>query len=66
MEKVFYSVEEVAALLELHPVTVREYAREGRVPAAKLGRRWRFPKPTFDAWVAAGMPGPEERKGANP
>lgn len=33
-------VEDVAAFLWLSPASVRRLIREGRIPAAKLGRRW--------------------------
>jgi excisionase family DNA binding protein len=36
------TVSDVAALLELKPYTVKEYARRGLLPGRKLGRQWRF------------------------
>jgi excisionase family DNA binding protein len=35
---------EVAALLDCEPSTAQAMAREGKVPAIKAGRSWRFPK----------------------
>jgi excisionase family DNA binding protein len=32
----------MAAILNVSPVTLQRYARTGRIPARKLGRRWRF------------------------
>ena len=40
----FYTVEEVAKVLRLHPYTVRRLCREKRVPAFKFGGQWRFDK----------------------
>ena len=37
-----YTPEEVATLLKLHPQTVYQYIRKGRIRAAKLGRVWRI------------------------
>jgi excisionase family DNA binding protein len=36
------TVADVAALLELTPFTVKDYARRGLLPGRKLGRHWRF------------------------
>jgi excisionase family DNA binding protein len=36
------SVEEVALRLYLHPESVRRKAREGTLPAYRIGRRWVF------------------------
>lgn len=35
---------EVAALLKIHPRTVYNLARQGSIPARKLGGNWRFSK----------------------
>jgi excisionase family DNA binding protein len=37
-----YLVHEIAEILHLHPVTVRRFIREKRLPAVKLGRDWRI------------------------
>ncbi len=36
--------EQVAELLDCAPATVQEKARNGELPALKIGRSWRFPK----------------------
>jgi len=33
-------IEEVAALFGVNPATVCRWAREGRLPARKVGKRW--------------------------
>ena len=38
-----YLVEDVARGLRLSPVTIRQYIREGKIFARKLGRRWYVP-----------------------
>jgi excisionase family DNA binding protein len=45
------SVDETAERLGLHDETVRRFAREGRIPAFKAGRSWRFSTEQLDAWV---------------
>lgn len=41
MENKFYSVEEIAGLIKIHPKTVQRYIREGRLKASKVGKSWR-------------------------
>lgn len=45
------TVEEVAKLLKLKPQTVYKWAQEGRIPAAKLGKEWRFRRRILDEWI---------------
>lgn len=45
------SVEETAVRLGLHEETVRRFAREGRLPAFKAGRSWRFAPNRLDDWM---------------
>jgi excisionase family DNA binding protein len=40
-----------ARLLRLHPVTVREMAGRGEIPALRIGRVWRFRASSLDAWI---------------
>ncbi len=45
------TVEEVARYLKMKPQTVYKWAQEGRIPAAKLGREWRFRRGILDEWI---------------
>ena len=45
------TVEEVARYLSLHELTVRRFAREGEIPAFKIGRQWRVKKDLLDRWI---------------
>jgi len=45
-------IDEAAALLGVHPVTLRRLAGLGRVPCRKVGREWRFSQPALMAWLA--------------
>jgi excisionase family DNA binding protein len=38
----FLTLEEVAKLLKIAPATVYRMARNGKIPAVKIGRVWRF------------------------
>ncbi|MBI3910903.1 MAG: helix-turn-helix domain-containing protein [Armatimonadetes bacterium] len=46
-----YTVEEVAEKLRLQPETVRQMARDKRLPARKVGRVWRFVPEEVQAWL---------------
>ena len=45
-------IEEVAEYLQLHPLTVRRLARDGEIPAFKVGRQWRIKRDLLDRWIA--------------
>lgn len=45
------TAEEAAAILRLHPKTVKEMAAEGRIPGMKIGSVWRFRASALDAWI---------------
>jgi putative molybdopterin biosynthesis protein len=42
MEKPYYTVEEVAKELQIHPVTVQRYIRSGELTAYKIGKIYRI------------------------
>ena len=44
------TLEEVANYLKLKPQTIYTWAQEKRIPAAKLGKEWRFKKSIIDEW----------------
>ena len=45
------TTKEVADYLNLHPLTVHKYAREGKIPAFKIGTDWRFHKKYIERWI---------------
>lgn len=51
MSKQVMDAEGVAEYLGLHPETVRRFAREGKVPAYKIGGTWRFKRDAIDLWA---------------
>jgi excisionase family DNA binding protein len=53
------TVEQAAEYLQLTTDTIRRGARNGKIPAARVGRRWRFLQPELDAWLSAGGDEPE-------
>ena len=42
------TLEEVAKYLKLKPKTIYTWAQDGKIPAAKLGKEWRFKKSVID------------------
>ena len=44
------TIEEVAKYLKLKPQTIYTWAQNGKIPAAKIGKEWRFRKDIIDAW----------------
>jgi len=44
------TLEEVAAYLKVKPQTIYTWAQEKKIPAAKLGKEWRFKRSIIDAW----------------
>ena len=44
-------VNNAAQLLHLHPVTLQRWARESRVPAYHVGRRWLFRESLLNEWL---------------
>ncbi len=44
---------EIAKILKLHPFTVTRLAREGKVPAFKVGGSWRFRRDEFEQWITS-------------
>ena len=57
---------EVAKILQLHPFTVTRLAREGKVPAFKVGGVWRFRKDQFERWIEQKTNGKARSKGRVP
>ena len=50
-EKEIMTAKDVADYLNLHPLTVHRYAREGKIPAFKIGTDWRFHKKYIERWI---------------
>ena len=49
------NTEEAAALLQIHPKTLQRMARQGRVPAFRIGDLWRFRASALDEWLRSGV-----------
>ncbi|MDD5595090.1 MAG: helix-turn-helix domain-containing protein [Candidatus Omnitrophica bacterium] len=65
-DKEIMTAKEVAEYLNIHPLTVHKYAREGKIPAFKIGTDWRFHKKYIERWIkeklASNLQGKERRR----
>jgi excisionase family DNA binding protein len=53
MEKEYMSLNEVAQFLKLSVPTIKNYLRDKRIPAYKVGGRWLFEKNEINDWVSS-------------
>lgn len=44
---------EAAAFLKIHPKTLQRMARQGRIPAYRIGDLWRFRLSVLNVWLAS-------------
>ena len=49
------TTKELAKYLRLHEITICKYAAEGKIPAVRVGRVWRFEKEAIDKWIGEGQ-----------
>jgi excisionase family DNA binding protein len=47
------TIAEVSKLLSFHPVTLRDWARAGRLPGMLIAGQWRFDPAELAGWVVA-------------
>lgn len=53
MEKMkpIMNIEEVAKYLDVGAATIYRYVKQGKIPASRVGKFWRFRKYKIDAWL---------------
>ena len=56
------TTKELANYLKLHQITICKYAGEGKIPAIRIGRMWRFDKEAIDRWISEGQKKPQRVK----
>ena len=59
MSEELYSVDQVAERLGLHVKTVRNYVREGRLKAVRIGKQYRIAREDLEALTGRPEPAPE-------
>jgi excisionase family DNA binding protein len=72
MDEQIMSFKEAMSFLKIPRSTLYKLVQEGKVPAIKVGRHWRFSKATLERWIAGegieisgqteGFSSPRERK----
>lgn len=45
------TIEQVAKYLQVSRDKIYKLAQQGKIPASKVGRMWRFKKDKIDAWL---------------
>jgi DNA repair protein RadD len=55
-EKPWLSLEEAGAYAGIGKTILYSLAREGRIPASKVGKKWTFEKKQLDAWIRSNSP----------
>jgi len=48
------TTEDASRYLKLSIQTVKQRAKERRIPAARIGRNWRFLRSELDKWLSEG------------
>ncbi|MBC8273848.1 MAG: helix-turn-helix domain-containing protein [Chloroflexi bacterium] len=46
------TIDEVAKYLRIHKSTIYRLAKDRRIPASKVGNKWRFRKDVIDRWLS--------------
>lgn len=46
------TLQELAVYLKIPESSLYKIVREGKVPAQKVGKHWRFSRSAIDAWIA--------------
>lgn len=52
MKEQWMTVKDVAEYLKVSTDLIYQLAQQGRIPASKVGNRWRFKKDKIDFWMA--------------
>ena len=50
-ERKLYSVEDLAEILPITPLTIRAYFRKGRIKGHKIGKNWYVTKVNLNAFL---------------
>jgi excisionase family DNA binding protein len=54
MDKEILDVEGAADVLGVSKTTIYKLAREGTIPATRVGREWRFSRTNLVKWIGSG------------
>ncbi len=62
-QEALLNVKQVAEYLQLKESTIYSWAQDGKVPAIKIGRTWRFRRTDLDMWLERHLKGEELMRG---
>lgn len=48
----FFTIDELAEYLRVHPTTIYRLLRQGRLPGFRVGGNWRFRRSLIEQWQA--------------
>jgi len=54
------NVKQVAQYLQLKESTIYSWAQDGKIPAIKIGRTWRFRQTDLDGWLERHLKGEDD------
>ncbi|MBU3911090.1 MAG: helix-turn-helix domain-containing protein [Candidatus Omnitrophica bacterium] len=45
------TVKDIAEYLDMHPMTIYKFVKNGRIPAFKVGTSWRIKRESIQKWI---------------
>jgi len=45
------TIKDIADYMDMHPMTIYKYVKEGKIPAFKIGSSWRIRRDTIKKWI---------------
>lgn len=45
------TIKDIADYLDVHPMTIYKYVKEGKIPAFKIGTNWRIRRDSIKKWI---------------
>jgi len=54
------TVKDIAEYMDMHPMTIYKYVKEGNIPAFKIGSSWRIRRESIQKWIKENE---QQRKG---
>lgn len=62
LDEKFYTTDQVARMLQIHPFTVLKFIKQGRLKGIKLGRVYRIMEKDINAFLEERMTQPKNNK----
>lgn len=49
------TTKEISKYLKLHQITICKLSKQGKIPAIRIGRLWRYDKDKIDDWITGNL-----------